>query len=139
MQRSGVFEAKPQGFTLVCPGYSGSVRDGGASAGAGRLVFTVGSQLVAELDQGDLIESWAAAEALSAVEAAELTEAAAAHLMDMMEDGIGTVDIAEAVTDAAVVFLLAMKQHGIADPKRIPACTVKWSLASETPRVQLAS
>lgn len=117
-------------FTLVCPGYRAS---------AGRLAFTVGANLVAELDDADLAESWQATEELSAEEAAELTEAAAAHLMDMMEDGIGTVDIAEAVTDAAVVFLLAMKQHGIADPKRIPACTVKWSLASEAPRVQLAS
>ncbi|WP_395661239.1 hypothetical protein [Aestuariivirga sp.] len=139
MQRSNVFEAKPEGFTLVCPGFRGPAMNEGASAGAGCLVFTVGSQLVAELDQGDLIETWAAAEELSAAEAAELTEAAAAHLLDMLEDGIGAVDIAEAVTDAAVVFLLAMRQHGIADPKRIPACTVKWSLASETARVQLAS
>lgn len=135
MQRSGVFEAKPQGFTLVCPGYRGSDRDEGASAGTGRLVFTVGSQLVAELDQGDLIETWAAAEELSAAEAAELTEAAAAHLLDMLEDGVGAVDIAEAVTEAAVVFLLAMKRQGISDPRRIPACSVMWNGSGTQERV----
>ena len=30
-------------------------------------------------------------------------------------------------TDAAVVFLLAMKRFGVSDPKRIPACTVMWN------------
>ena len=117
-------------FTLVCPGYR---------AAAGRLAFTVGANLVAELDDADLIESWEAAQDLSATEARELTDAAATHLMELLSEGIDAVDIAEAVTDAAVVFLLAMKQHGIADPKRIPACTVKWSLAAEAAHVCLAS
>ena len=47
-------------FTLVCPGYRSA---------AGRLAFTVGAQLVAELDEADLAESWEATEALSADEA----------------------------------------------------------------------
>jgi len=117
-------------FTLVCPGYR---------AAAGRLAVSVGADLVAELDDQDLAESWQAAEDLSSAEAAELTERAALHLMELLEDGLPAADLCEAVTDAAVVFLIAMKQHGIVDPKRIPACTVKWSLAAEAARVQLAS
>jgi hypothetical protein len=109
-------------FTLVCPGYR---------AEAGRLAFTVGANLVAELDDTDLIESWAAARDLSAAEAAELTDAAATHLVELLAEGIDAVDIAEAVTDAAVVFLLAMKRQGISDPRRIPACSVMWTGASE--------
>ena len=109
-------------FTLVCPGYR---------AAAGRLAFTVGANLVAELDDTDLIESWAAARDLSAAEAAELTDAAATHLVELLAEGIDAVDIAEAVTDAAVVFLLAMKRQGISDPRRIPACSVMWTGASE--------
>jgi hypothetical protein len=109
-------------FTLVCPGYRAS---------AGKLAFTVGAQLVAELDDTDLIESWEAAEDLSVAEAAELTDAAASHLAELLVEGIDAVDIAEAVTDAAVVFLLAMKRHGISDPKRIPACSVTWNAAGE--------
>jgi hypothetical protein len=109
-------------FTLVCPGYR---------AAAGRLAFTVGANLVAELDDADLIESWEAAQGLSVVEATELTDAAATHLMELLAHGIDAVDIAEAVTDAAVVFLLAMKRHGISDPKRIPACSVMWNGAGE--------
>lgn len=127
MQCDSVFETTAAGFTLVCPGYRAPVSHAGASSAAGRLVFTVGSQLVAELDQDDLLESWAAAEELSAEEALELTEAAATHLAELLDDGLAAVDLAEAVTDAAVVFLLAMKRHGICDPKRIPACSVMWN------------
>jgi hypothetical protein len=117
-------------FTLVCPGYRRA---------AGRLAFTVGSQIVAELDDTDLMESWEATQDLSPAEANALTEAAGSHLMELLSEGIDAVDIADAVTDAAVVFLLAMKRHGISDPKRIPACTVKWSSSGETAHVCLAS
>ena len=117
-------------FTLVCPGYRSS---------AGRLAFTVGAQLVAEIDDDDLIESWEATEALSADEAAEMSESAALNLLDLLEEGLPAADLSEAVTDAAVVFLLAMKRHGISDPKRIPACAVMWNLHAERVRVHIAS
>jgi hypothetical protein len=116
MQFDSMFQQVP-GFTLVSPGYRP----------AGRLVLTVGANLVAELDQCDLLESWAAAAQLSPEEASGMTEAAAEHLLELLADGLPAVDIADAVTDAAVVFLLAMKRHGISDPERIPACSVLWS------------
>ena len=126
-------------FTLVCPGYRAAGSHAGASAAAGRLSFTVGSQLVAELDDGDLLESWEATDALSACEIAEMSEAAALHLLEILEDGLPAADLSEAVIDAAVVFLLAMKRHGISDPKRIPACTVMWNLASGREHVSLCA
>ncbi len=124
-----VFEdgmAAAAGFTLVCPGYRGAPAHAGASPAGGRLAFTIGAQLVAELGDEDLDESWAAAEDLSASELAALSEAAAGSLIELLEAGLPAADLTEAVTDAAVVFLLAMKRHGISDPKRIPACTVTW-------------
>ena len=117
-------------FTLVCPGYRAS---------AGRLAFTVGANLVAELDDADLAESWQATEELSPEEAREMSESAALSLMELLEDGLPAADLCEAVTDAAVVFLLAMKRHGISDPKRIPACTVMWNARAERARVFIAS
>ena len=119
-----------ESFTLVSPGYRPA---------AGRLAFTIGAQLVAELDDADLAQSWRAAEELSAREAAELSECAALHLMELLEEGLPAADLSEAVADAAVVFLLAMKRHGIADPKRIPACTVMWNLAAGREHVSLGS
>lgn len=123
------------GFTLVCPGYRASSSHAGASADEGRLAITIGAQLVAELEHADLLESWAATEELSAAERQEVSEAAASQLMELLEDGLDAADLAEAVTDAAVVFLLAMKRHGISDPKRIPACSVMWSGRDASERV----
>ena len=119
-----------ESFTLVSPGYRAS---------AGRLAFTIGAQLVAEIEDDDLAETWQATIDLSPREAAELSESAALHLMELLEEGLPAADLAEAVTDAAVVFLIAMKRQGISDPKRIPACTVMWNLHAERERVHFAS
>ena len=119
--------AAVDGFTLVCAGYRSAAAHAGAAQAAGRLAFTIGAQLVAEFDDVDLIESWEATQELSPAEANELSESAAAHLMELLDAGLSAADLAEAVTDAAVVFLIAMKRQGIADPKRIPACAVTWN------------
>ncbi len=55
-----------------------------------------------------------------------MTAAAAAQLSRILESGLESADIAEAVTDAAVVLLLALRRQGISNPKRIPPCTVIW-------------
>ena len=117
-------------FTLVSPGYRPA---------AGRLAFTIGAQLVAEMTDDDLAQSWQAAGELSARESAELSEAAALHLIELLEDGLPAADIADAVADAAVIFLIAMKRQGIADPKRIPACAVMWNLHAQRAHVHIAS
>lgn len=119
MQYEGSWSSGNTGFTLVSTGYR--------TAGEGGLAFTVGAQLVAEIGSSDLAESWAAAEELSPGEAQELTDAAAGHLSELLAGGLPAADLTEAVTDAAVVFLLAMKRHGISDPTRIPACSVMWN------------
>lgn len=114
-------------FTLVCPGYRGVRAQTGAARAEGNLTFTIGSEVVAEIDHADLLESWKAASELTSPESVRMTEAAATHLAEMLETGLHSSDLTEAVTDAAVVLLLAMRRQGIADPKRIPACTVMWN------------
>lgn len=131
--------AAAPGFTLVCPGYRCADAHSGASAAGGRLVFTIGAQLVAELGDDDLNQSWAALAALSTSELAALGEVAVGSLTELLEGGLSTADLAAAVTDAAVVFLLAMKRHGISDPKRIPACTVAWPGNGRRERVRFSA
>lgn len=114
-------------FTLICPGYRNARHHEGAARTEGNLTFTIGSNLVAEIGQGDLMESWEAAEELSADETSRMAEIAAQHLTELLEAGLPAADLTEAVTDAAVVFLLAMRRNGISDPKRIPPCTVMWN------------
>ena len=46
-----------------------------------------------------------------------MTEVAASHLSDILDGGLPAADLTEAVTDAAVVFLLAMRRSGILRPK----------------------
>jgi hypothetical protein len=121
----GYEDAAPS-FTLTCPGYRGGRGHDGSASSRGNLSFMIGNDVVAEIDHADLLESWRAALGLSAMEAARMTEAAGHHLVEILEGGLATADLTEAVTDAAVVFLLAMKRYGISDPKRIPACSVMW-------------
>jgi hypothetical protein len=99
----------------------------------------IGNNLLAEIAHKDLLEGWEAAVSLSACELITMTEIAGKRLAQMMEDGIDAGDVTEAVTDAAVLFLLAMRRHGISDPKRIPACTVMWHGQEGRERVLLGA
>ena len=114
-------------FTLVCPGYRSPRAHNGAGRPEGNLTFTIGADVVAEIDYEDLVESWQAACELTSPEALTMTQIAAAHLTEILECGLLSGDLTEAVTEAGVVFLLAMRRNGISDPKRIPACTVMWN------------
>lgn len=125
-------------FTLSCPGYRRH-RVEALGLGGGNLVFSIGHAVVAEIGHDDLIESWQAASALSAAELLKMTETAGRRLADIMESGLDSGDLTEAVTDAAVLFLLAMRRHGIADVKRIPACTVRWNGQEGRERVYLGA
>ncbi|WP_373503936.1 hypothetical protein [Aestuariivirga sp.] len=139
MRSDSRFDDSVPTFTLVCPGYRSARAHQGAEKDEGNLTFTIGSQVVAEIGHGDLLESWAAAEELTAPEAAKMAEVAAGHLADLLDSGLPAADLTEAVTDAAVVFLLAMKRNGISDPKRIPACTVMWNGQESRERVFFGS
>lgn len=126
-------------FTLSCPGYKVHAPSTRESRTHGNLVFSIGREVIAEIAHADLMESWEAAGELSAPEAIRMSEVAAAHLSDILSSGLDSADLTEAVTDAAVVFLLAMKHQGIADPKRIPPCTVMWSGQEGRARVLLGA
>lgn len=125
-------------FTLTCPGYRRHRVDATAQGG-GNLVFAIGREVVAEIAHNDLLESWEAASDLTAGEAARMAQVAANHLSDILDLGLDKADLAEAVTDAAVVFLLAMRRQGISDPKRIPPCTVMWDGHEGQSRVLLGA
>jgi len=119
------FDLTETTFTLSCPGYPR--RGDGARPASRNLFLMLGDEIMAEIGHDDLIESWQAASALTAAELLKMTETAGRRLADIMESGLDSGDLTEAVTDAAVLFLLAMRRHGIADVKRIPACTVRWN------------
>ena len=126
-------------FTLICPGYKRLESSFRRGQKTGNLVFSIGRDVIAEIAHADLLESWEAASELTAAEAKRMTEVAANHLSEILDSGLESGDLTEAVTDAAVVFLLAMRRQGISDPKRIPACTVMWDGREGRERVLLGT
>jgi hypothetical protein len=121
-------------FTLACPGFHRESR-----GRQGGLTFTLDNQVTAEIGHADLIESWQAACDLSPAEALLMSAQAARHLGALIESGVAAADLTEAVTDAAVVLLLAMKRAGVARPERIPACTIMWNGQEGRERVVLGA
>lgn len=122
MRCESAIESLTADFTLSCGGYRQPVKAGND----GNLPLMIGNSVLAEIAHEDLLESWEAAVSLSASELITMSEVAGKRLAQIMVDGIDSGHLNEAVSDAAVLFLLAMRRHGISDPKRIPACTVMW-------------
>jgi hypothetical protein len=120
MRSESAIESLTADFTVSCAGYRK------AESRPGKLPLMIGDNLMAEITDADLAESWRAALSLNACELITMTEVAGSRLAALLEEGINADDLSEAVTDAAVLFLLAMRRHGISDPKRIPACSVMW-------------
>ncbi|MGQ0483999.1 MAG: hypothetical protein ACT4SY_01395 [Hyphomicrobiales bacterium] len=126
MRCESAIETLTADFTLTCAGYRKSAATGAAGRAGGNLPLMIGHTVLAEIGHDDLLDSWAAAVSLTACELITMTEVAGRRLAGIMAEGIDTGHLSEAVSDAAVLFLLAMRRHGISDPKRIPACTVMW-------------
>lgn len=139
MRADPEFDATVPAFTLSCGGYYSSARHAGGSRSQGNLSFRIGDAVVAEIEHDDLLESWQAAARLSPDDALRMSTLAGERLADIMESGLEAADLTEAVTDAAVVFLLAMRRQGISDPKRIPPCTVMWNGQDQSERVLLGA
>lgn len=92
----------------------------------GNLPLLVGDQVLAELTQSDLVESWETTCSLSMKDLAAMCKLAGERLAKALEDSIEAANLSEIVTDAAVLFLLGIRRHGIKTPEDIPACSVSY-------------
>jgi hypothetical protein len=57
---------------------------------------------------------------------ADMSKLAGGRLASMLEDNIGSADLTDVVSDAAVLFLLAMRRAGASTPDDIAPCTLLW-------------
>ncbi|HEY7765131.1 MAG TPA: hypothetical protein VIB38_09100 [Aestuariivirgaceae bacterium] len=105
----------------------------------GNLPLIVGDQVLAEVTRHDLVESWETACALPVKELAKMCKIAGERLARAMEESIEAADLSEVVTDAAVLFLLGIRRHGIRTPDDIPACSVSYDLARGEEMVALSA
>ena len=111
-------------FTLACPGGGNSaVKDIRAR---GNLPLVIGGRVLAELDARDINDNWKSAARLSALHAAKMSAEASRRLSQILEDSIDASDLTDVVSDAAVLFLLTLRRHGIASPRELAPCTVVW-------------
>ena len=116
-------------FTLTCPAKDSPDREVRAIRARGNLPLMIDDRLLAEIAQGDLAESWETAVHLPAAALADMSKLAGERLASVLEDNIGSADLTDVVSDAAVLFLLAMRRAGVRTPDEIGPCTLLWDEA----------
>jgi hypothetical protein len=124
-------------FTLTCPGEAAADPQVQEIQGRGNLPLMIGDDVLAEIKYEDLVESWDSAIALPAAEIDAMATLAGQRLSLMLENNLETANLTDVVSDAAVLFLLAMRRFGVSEPRRIPACTVKWNGQEAMESVQM--
>jgi hypothetical protein len=124
-------------FTLTCPGNDSTDERVHDIQLRGNLPLMIGSDVLAEISHADLLESWETAVSLPLKDLNAMTTLAGKRLSDMLEENLDSGDLTELVSDAAVLFLLAMRRFGVSEANRIPACTVKWNGQEATESVQM--
>jgi hypothetical protein len=113
-------------ITLTFPGPDAADRQVAAIRERGNLPLIVGEHVLAEIDRNDLKEGWAAAKKLSDADMSAMCRVAGARLTKIFEDNIEAEDLTDIVTDAAALFLLALRRYGVRTPKDIKPCTLVW-------------
>ncbi|MBL8904711.1 MAG: hypothetical protein IT541_00025 [Hyphomicrobiales bacterium] len=124
-------------FTLTCPGNDCADARVHEIQLRGNLPLLIGSDVLAEISHADLLESWETAISLPLKDLNAMTTLAGKRLSEMLEEHIDAEDMTDLVSDAAVLFLLAMRRFGVSEANRIPACTVKWNGQEATESVQM--
>lgn len=105
----------------------------------GNLPLMIGDHLLAELSQSDLLESWSAAVELTPGELSRMCQIAGERLLRALDDmSEPPARLSDMVTDAAVLFLLGVRRHGVPTPDAIPACTVSFDAEAREAKVALA-
>ncbi len=124
-------------FTLTCPGNDCADERVHDIQLRGNLPLLIGSDVLAEITHADLIESWETAITLPLKDLNAMTTLAGKRLSEMLEDNLDAGNLTELVSDAAVLFLLAMRRFGVSEANRIPACTVNWNGQEAAESVQM--
>ncbi len=113
-------------FTLTCPSRESPDRQVRDIRARGNLPLMIGGYMLAEIRRCDLYDSWDAALTLSAADLTMMSRMAGARLSAVLDENIDCADLSEIVTDACVLFLLAMRRKGVRTPEEIAPCTLLW-------------
>jgi hypothetical protein len=122
-------------FTLTCPAGDSPDREVAAIRARGNLPLIIDGNVLAEIERSDLFESWDPAASLPAIEIARMSRIAGERLSDVFAQNLGSADLAELVSDAAVLFLLSMRKNGVRTPDDIRPCMLFWDGESQEERL----
>ena len=124
-------------FTLTCPGNDSADARVHDIQLRGNLPLMIGTDVLAEITHADLLESWETAISLPLKDLNAMTALAGQRLSEMLEENLDAENLTDLVSDAAVLFLLAMRRFGVSEANRIPACIVKWNGQEASESVQM--
>jgi len=112
------------GISVRYPGQSGGGPPFGDIAARGNVALLIGESVLAEIPMSDMDESWRSAARLGDAELAQFCQRAANRLQRAFDGEMASADLAEMVTNAAVLFVLSLNRHGVASPADLTPCTV---------------
>jgi hypothetical protein len=126
-----------QDFILTVPALSSRDARVKAIHERGNLPLYIANAALAEFSHQELLQNWQSTMALPQAKLEQLTQNAGDRLGAILAEECSSDSISEMVTDAAVLFLLAMRRHGINQSERITPCRVKWHGQSHQETVTL--
>lgn len=105
----------------------------------GNIPLLIGDCVLAEVPSSRLDSEWQASAGLSNAQASDYCRRAAARLSRALDSGIAAADLGDVVANAAVLFVLSLREAGIVSPGDIRPCTVRYDSSSRSGRVNRAS
>jgi hypothetical protein len=109
-------------FKVSCPSSTDNDTPVQQIRARGNLPLVLQEDMVIELKQSDLIESWRTACALGRKQAGELVQQAALRITSALNDG-EFIDAPALASDTAAFFLLALRHKGLKSPS---ACAITF-------------
>lgn len=129
----------PDGISITCPDERSGDETTAKIRDRGNLPLLISDNLLAELSEHEMLEGWHELNRLNLAELSAIYRQAATNLTQAFDAGLETADLNSLVADAAVVFLLSLKQYGLSNPRDIRPCTVVPTGELRTAEVQAAA
>ncbi len=106
--------------------------------GRGNMPLLIEDCLLAEVPRDQLQREWEACRTISDVDAADYCRRAAGRLSRAFDSEIASADLSDIVANAAVLFLLSLRNSGVASPDEIRPCEVCYDGTQVGGRVSAA-
>lgn len=106
--------------------------------GRGNVPLLIEDCLLAEVPRDQLQREWAACKTISDGDVADYCRRAAGHLSRAFESEIASADLSDIVANAAVLFLLSLRESGVVSSDEIGPCEVCYDGTEAGGRVSAA-